>query len=191
MICHAFRAHQSRSEKQDLGILARANLVGQIRILASRPGEGRGWSADLEAYILEDDLLDVAADGGRGGDRLAEVELVERGGLPGVVEPHDHDLVLLGREHEKPHPGHPRPHPSPPSNLNLAGDRIYEGTERRLDRIRGGKEKEEGRCRRVTRRPYVSQPGCTEPRQTRGISLFCLFFWEEEKKWQDFLIKTP
>lgn len=70
--------------------------------------EGRRW--DLESDVLEDDLLDVAADGGCGGDGLAEVELVERGGLAGVVEPHDDDLVLLRREHQEPHPRHPRPH---------------------------------------------------------------------------------
>jgi hypothetical protein len=39
------------------------------------------------------------------------VELVEGGGLPGVIEPDYHDLVLLGREHDEPHTRHPRPHP--------------------------------------------------------------------------------
>lgn len=83
-------------------------------------GTGRG-GADLEAKVLEDDLLDVAADGGRGGDGLAEVELVERGGLPRVVEPHDDELVLPRREHEEPHARHPRAHPftGEGPNLNL------------------------------------------------------------------------
>lgn len=76
-----------------------------------RGGTGRGGGADLEAEVLEDDLLDVAADGGCGGDGLAEVELVERGGLARVVEPHDDELVLLRREHEEPHARHPRAHP--------------------------------------------------------------------------------
>jgi hypothetical protein len=85
---------------------------GESRIKKACTLESRrlGRGTHLEPQVLEDDLLDVAADGGRGSDGLAEVELVERGGLAGVVEPHDDELVLLRREHQEPHPRHPRPH---------------------------------------------------------------------------------
>jgi hypothetical protein len=82
--------------------IKKACTLGSRRL--GRGGKGRGRGTHLEPQVLEDDLLDVAANGGRGGDGLAEVELVERGGLAGVVEPHDDELVLLRREHQEPHP---------------------------------------------------------------------------------------
>jgi hypothetical protein len=91
----------------------------KARTSGSRGGERRGGGrgTHLESQVLEYDLLDVAADGGRGGDGLAEVELVERGGLAGVVKPHDDELVLPRREHQEPHPRHPCPHPPLPGQI--------------------------------------------------------------------------
>lgn len=53
---------------------------------------------DVKLDILVGDGLDVEADGGNGGDVLAELELVEDGGLAGGVEAEHEEAHFLGSE---------------------------------------------------------------------------------------------
>lgn len=53
---------------------------------------------DVELDVLVCDGLDVEADGGNGGDVLAELELVEDGGFAGGVETQHQQAHLLGSE---------------------------------------------------------------------------------------------
>lgn len=53
---------------------------------------------DVKLDILVGDRLDVEADGGDGGDVLAELELVEDGGLAGGVEAEHEEAHFLGSE---------------------------------------------------------------------------------------------
>ena len=57
---------------------------------------------NLESDVFEDDLFNVAADGGLGDHHFAEVQLVQGRGLACVIKANDHDLVLLGREEGEP-----------------------------------------------------------------------------------------
>lgn len=53
---------------------------------------------DVKLDILVGDSLDVEADGRNGGDVLAELELVENGGLAGGVETEHEQSHFLGSE---------------------------------------------------------------------------------------------
>ena len=53
---------------------------------------------DIELDVLVGDGLDVEADGGDGGDVLAELELVEDGGLAGSVQAEHEEAHFLGSE---------------------------------------------------------------------------------------------
>ena len=48
----------------------------------------------LECEILMLDLLHIAADGGCGHHWLPQVQAVQHRGLPCIVQPHQHELVL-------------------------------------------------------------------------------------------------
>jgi hypothetical protein len=53
---------------------------------------------DVELDVLVGDALDVEANGGNGGNVLAELELVEDGGLSGGVETEHEEAHFLGSE---------------------------------------------------------------------------------------------
>lgn len=65
---------------------------------------------NLKSYVLIDDLLHVAADRGTGVHNLPQVQFVQRRSFSGIVQPNDHDLVLLRRKHQEPEPRKERPH---------------------------------------------------------------------------------
>lgn len=60
---------------------------------------------NVELDVLVGDGLDVEADGGNGGDVLAQLELVEDGGFAGSVEAQHEQAHLLGAEDAAHHLG--------------------------------------------------------------------------------------
>lgn len=58
----------------------------------------------LKPDVLVDEFLNIAPHSGVRGDDLPQVEFIEGGRLPCVVQAHDHDLVLLCREKHEPEP---------------------------------------------------------------------------------------